>query len=101
MLKTLNANNPFSMSLRYGDFTHEVAFTPKSLDGVMRQCQFTQIAMREMGPFVHGVRSAVRTLIWRLIKLQWRFVARVDMGSPGYDIYARDFLACGTRPADS
>ena len=96
ILKTLNANNP-SMSLRYGDFTHEVAFTPKSLDAVMRQCRFSRLEMREMGPFMHNMRSTVRTLIWRLVKLQWRFLARVDMGLPGYDIYARDFLASGVR----
>jgi 2-polyprenyl-3-methyl-5-hydroxy-6-metoxy-1,4-benzoquinol methylase len=93
ILKTLNANNPWSLGLRYGDFTHELAFTPKSLDSVLRLCGFGQAEFREMGPVAHNAVSLARVALWRAIRFGWATIDRVETGCWGQQIYTRDFFA--------
>ena len=44
ILQTPNAESPWGLMHRYGDFTHEIAFTPRSLEHVLRMNGFTGFA---------------------------------------------------------
>ena len=67
--QTVNADGPFSGRYRYGDFTHELAFTAQSISQVLRAAGFTRIAVYPIPPVVHGVKSALRWVVWQGIRL--------------------------------
>lgn len=59
-----NAESPFASRIRYGDFTHELAFTPQSLSQLFRVAGFGGMTVFEDRPVVHGVVSFVRRIAW-------------------------------------
>jgi 2-polyprenyl-3-methyl-5-hydroxy-6-metoxy-1,4-benzoquinol methylase len=72
-----NAFSPLGASVRYGDLTHEICFTPQSVHQALTACGFTDIRIREMRPLAHGVRSLVRAALWQCIRsvlYVWRLV---------------------------
>ncbi len=93
VLQTPNAECPWGMAVRYGDLTHELAFSPQSLANVLGLVGFGNFEARECGPFVHGLNSFFRSLIWEMIRsglLLWNLA---ECGSMGSGIYTRVFIA--------
>jgi len=71
VIRTVNASSIYGMTLLYWDFTHEVAFTDKSLRQILMACGFERISVSETrAPF--GLRPK-RFLRWLLLKI-WRLV---------------------------
>jgi hypothetical protein len=99
ILQTFNAASPFSGGIRYGDFTHEVGFTPKSLGGLLRALGYCDVATREVGPIPYGysLASSVRFLLWQPIRAAIGAINRIETGAGG-DIASRTFLTRARRP---
>lgn len=95
-----NGESPFVGRVRYGDFTHEVAFTRTSLEHVLRASGFGEITCYEDQPVPHGVLSAVRFVLWRCIRLLLRFYLIVETG-PGdkTPIFSQNMLAVARKAA--
>lgn len=87
LISTMNAESLFSTRIRYSDFTHEVGFTPDSLSQVLHFIGFTDAKVFPKGPYVHGLKSAVRWVLWRSIKQLIRFYLLVETGSVGSGVY--------------
>jgi SAM-dependent methyltransferase len=68
ILHTVNAESPFFGRVRYGDFTHEQAFTQASLDQLLRLAGFAAVRCYEDRPAVHGLASALRRLAWGCVR---------------------------------
>ena len=49
MIRVPNMDNPLSLSSRYGDFTHEVGYTQKSLSQVLKSAGFEDIKVIPSG----------------------------------------------------
>lgn len=64
----------------YMDFTHETPFAPGSLKQALEMAGFINVRVSGMAPVVHGVRSAVRFVLWKLIEAGLRFVQTVEAG---------------------
>lgn len=92
VLSTPNAASPFGAARRYGDFTHEIAFSPASLAGVCRVVGFERFETRELGPYPHGGLSLARCVLWRILRLLLVFYNYVEIGIPGDGALTRDFL---------
>ena len=75
-----NAEGIFGMRIRYGDFTHCAAFTARSMEQVLRACGFTDVACFEDQPVAHGLKSAVRRLLWRTLTLPFRVLLAAESG---------------------
>jgi len=99
ILQTPNADSPWSNCVRYGDFTHEVCFNPRSLSSLMRMCGFSAIESREQGPPAWGysLGSSVRYVIWRLIRSGIQFWNLAETGSVGSKIFTRVFVIKGKK----
>lgn len=97
ILQTPNAESPWGMMVRYGDFTHEVAFNPNSLKQLLSLCGFSKIESRETGPVVHGVVSLGRYLIWKVIRVGLTIWNLAETGSRVSGIYTRVFLISGRK----
>ncbi len=59
-----NAQGLFSMGVRYGDLTHELAFTESSLRQIFRTLGFADVRCFEDRPIIHGLTSLARRILW-------------------------------------
>jgi SAM-dependent methyltransferase len=69
-----NADGLFSMGIRYGDLTHELAFTESSLRQTFRTLGFREVRCYEDRPVVHGVISLTRRVLWDVGSLPLRIL---------------------------
>lgn len=100
VLQTPNADSPWVGTLRYGDFTHEIAFNPSSLSHLLRLVGFENIEVRELGPLPTGysVSSSARYVLWRMIRFGLKLWNITETGSAGSGIFTRTFLITGSKP---
>ncbi len=76
-----NADSPFFGSVRYGDITHELAFTSNSIKQLLLASNFTKINTYECAPIPHGLKSAVRLFLWKVFRLLIGSFIIVETGS--------------------
>jgi 2-polyprenyl-3-methyl-5-hydroxy-6-metoxy-1,4-benzoquinol methylase len=99
ILQTPNAESPWGCMHRYHDLTHELAFDPRSLAHCCRLSGFERFQAREIGPYVHGIPSLARKVIWSTIRIGLMVWNLAEAGSRGSSVYTRVFVARAVRPA--
>ncbi len=94
ILQTPNADSPWGMSMRYGDFTHEVGFNPNALSRLLSLTGFQRIESRETGPIAigHSLKSSVRYFIWQTIRAGLKLWNLSETGDAGSGVFTRVFL---------
>jgi 2-polyprenyl-3-methyl-5-hydroxy-6-metoxy-1,4-benzoquinol methylase len=93
-----NAESPFGARMRYGDFTHEMAFTRESISQLLLASGFTQVECYEEAPVAHGVGSAVRWLLWKGIRAGLMFYLAVETGAFDHgEIFTQNLLAVAVK----
>jgi 2-polyprenyl-3-methyl-5-hydroxy-6-metoxy-1,4-benzoquinol methylase len=92
IIQTPNACSPWASSYRYGDLTHEVIFDARCLTSALRLADFGEVYAREVAPYIHGVKSAVRWLGWRLIWCGCALWNLIETGSTQGGIYTRNMI---------
>lgn len=75
-----NAQGLFSMGIRYGDLTHELAFTESSLRQIFRTLGYSEVHCFEDRPVVHGVTSLARRVLWDAGSLPLRILFAAETG---------------------
>jgi len=93
-----NAESPMFANVFYGDFTHELGFTRGSLTQLLKSSGFRGIKYFEDRPIPHGPVSAIRAVLWQLIRLGLLFYNAVETGA--FDrraVYSRNLLAIASR----
>lgn len=75
-----NALGVFGNSIRYGDLTHEIAFTPRSIQQCLTASGFHSVEVREDKPIPHGLKSALRRLLWEIGSLPFRILYAAEVG---------------------
>jgi cyclopropane fatty-acyl-phospholipid synthase-like methyltransferase len=94
IIHTPNAESPFGSRMRYGDITHELAFTRTSLSQLLLSSGFSRVDCYEDQPVPHGVKSATRWVLWQVIRSFLRLYLAVETGDFGSDaIFSQNFLA--------
>ena len=93
IIHTPNAESPFFGRIRYGDITHEQAFTATSIGQLVYSCGFRSASFFEDAPVVHGVRSAGRYALWRVIRAGLRGYLAAETGSGGSAPLSQNMLA--------
>lgn len=89
-----NGASPFVGAIRYGDLTHEQAFTRYSLEQLMLASGFSRVSCHECAPRAHGVKSAFRVVAWKLARLAMQFVVTAETGErPRDSILTRNLYA--------
>jgi SAM-dependent methyltransferase len=92
-----NLDSPWGMSIQYGDFTHETAFTPTGLNSLMNIAGLEDYQARECGPYPHGFVSFVRFLLWKCLRafiIGWNLV---ELGNTGSRVFTRVFLGTARK----
>lgn len=69
IIHTVNAESPYSGRIRYGDLTHELAYTRASIAQGLRVAGFSgPISCRDSDAPPHGIASLVRWIIWKVLR---------------------------------
>lgn len=93
-----NGESPFFGSVRYGDLTHELAFTRTSLSQLLLASGFEEVRCFEDRPVVHGAKSALRWVVWRGFRSLLRlYIAAETGGTGGGHIFSQNLLAVARR----
>lgn len=93
-----NSEGLFGARIRYGDFTHELAFTSDSLRQLLCSSGFRDVTCYEDAPIPHGAKSTLRWFFWKLIRLTLRFYVAVETGNTGRNmIFTQNLLAVARR----
>lgn len=94
-----NGESPFFGRIRYGDFTHEQAFTRNSLAQLLLASGFARVECHEDAPAPHGLRSAIRWGLWKLIRFGLRVWLAAETGDTGRGaILSQNLLAIAFKP---
>ena len=101
IIQTVNAEAFGWGRIRYGDFTHENAFTPGSMSQVLLTCGFASPASLPSRPCGNGFRALLRRLMWRVIEQGARIYLHAATGSGlihSSHILTDNFITCAQRP---
>ena len=91
-----NAASPFFGRVRYGDYTHEQAFTQSSLSQLLIAHGFSEVQCFEDTPIVHGAKSAVRWVVWKVVRSVFRLALIAETGAKN-EIFTQNFLAVAAK----
>jgi SAM-dependent methyltransferase len=97
LIHTPNAESPFFGRIRYGDITHEQAFTVTSLNQLLRASGFASIRCYEDTPIVHGVASAGRWIVWKALRAILRTYLLAETGAAGSGVLSQNMLAVAVK----
>ncbi len=86
LLHVPNGEAIFGSRVFFSDFTHEVAFTPVSIRQLASVCGFSKTEVIEESPVVHGVTSAIRFVLWKVIRTAYRLFFAIETGDHGRDL---------------
>jgi SAM-dependent methyltransferase len=80
IMRVPNAVSPFGGNFRYGDLTHETAFTARSLRQLGAAAGFHTIDVYPCRPPVHGVKSGLRAGLWIIIAAMMKAALIAETG---------------------
>jgi len=75
-----NAESPFGGRIRYGDLTHELAFTSASVSQLLLIAGFSEPRTFSVEPVVYGVKSFLRLLAWKGVQALYRLLIAIEVG---------------------
>lgn len=76
-----NAETPFGGRIRYGDFTHELAFTWSSLEQLMAVCGFDVLGFYPAGRVAPKLgRATPHFLLWKGVEAFYRLLLYAETG---------------------
>lgn len=96
VLQVPNAESPYFGRVRYGDFTHELAFTRSSLTQLLGAAGFSETRVLPWRPGVTGIRSALRYFAWLLMEPLLKLPMAIESGGRGR-IVTMNVIATATR----
>ena len=98
IVHTPNGASPFFGTVRYGDFTHENAFTRNSIRQILLASGFLEVSCFEDTPNIHGIKSLFRWAIWKIIRGCLRLYIGAETGDLSKDhIFTQNFVTVATK----
>jgi len=96
IIQAPNAESPFFGRIRYGDFTHSIAFTSSSLSQLLRLVGFTGVQCYSIEPCFYGAKSFIRFILWKIVEACYKFLLFVEIGS-GQKIVSQNIIAVARK----
>jgi len=98
ILHVPNAEAFFAGRMRYWDMLAEDAFTRASIAQLLRACDFAEITCHEDRPAPHGIASALRAVLWPVLRGALRLALAIETGESGRDaVFSQCLLAVARR----
>lgn len=97
VLHVPNAEGLFGMRVRYGDLTHELAFTPTSMRQLLAVLGFEQIRSYEDKPHGRNINGIVRHLVWEISTLFFRLMLMAETGATAF-VLSQNMFVTAIKP---
>jgi 2-polyprenyl-3-methyl-5-hydroxy-6-metoxy-1,4-benzoquinol methylase len=98
LLHVPNGEAIFAGAVYFGDLTHEIAFTRRSLRQLLGAAGFTRLSVFEDAPVVHGLSSALRYVLWRVVRSAFRVIYVAETGDTSRDlVLSQNLLAIADK----
>jgi 2-polyprenyl-3-methyl-5-hydroxy-6-metoxy-1,4-benzoquinol methylase len=98
IIHTVNAEAPFFGRVRFGDLTHEQAFTQASLRQILLASDFSSIACYEDAPIPGRPAAMLRWLMWKIVRLPALFWLIAESGPAArHAILSQNLLAVAIK----
>jgi len=96
VLQLPNGASPFIGRVRYGDFTHELAYTQSSLAQLFGITGFREACYFPVAPRFHGLRSLPRVILWKSVEAFYRLLLYAELGRGDY-VVTQNLVATAIR----
>ena len=98
IIHTVNAEAPFFGRVRYGDITHEQAFTRSSLCQILLASDFSAVTCHEDRPIPGRPAATFRWLMWMLARMPALYWLIAESGSAArHAILSQNLLAVAIK----
>lgn len=98
IIHTPNAESPFGMRMRYGDLTHELAFTRTSIAQLLLSSGFSEVRCYEDYPEPYTPIRIARWVLWKLIRGSLRLYLAAETGDVNRGaIFSQNLLAVAVK----
>jgi len=93
-----NGEALFSGRVRYWDIMATGSFTRRSIEQLLLVCDFKDVACFEDRPIAHGLKSAARLALWKIVRGVLRLAMAAETGETGKDaIFSQTFVAVARK----
>ncbi len=96
IIQTPNGAGIFGSRYRYHDFTHEISFAENSLRQILIMNNFSGLKFHETKPVISGIKSFIRVVLWKLLRLGLQFYLLVETGS-SENILTQNIIVAGYK----
>lgn len=80
VIQTVNAESPFSGRIIYGDFTHETAFTVRSMSQILNMTGFQKVQFQPTKPLIYSWKSFLKYVLWRIVEKAYKLCLFAEVG---------------------
>jgi 2-polyprenyl-3-methyl-5-hydroxy-6-metoxy-1,4-benzoquinol methylase len=91
-----NGESPFGGRVRYGDFTHELAFTTNTVTQLGKEYGFAAVQVYPSFFYGRGLRELGRKWLWALLQRYYKTLLFIETGKNPY-IVTQNLLALFTK----
>lgn len=93
-----NGEGIFGSKVYFSDLTHEQAFTRHSITQLLKSSNFKSIICEEDSPAPHGLKSMVRAILWKVVRLFVRTLLAIETGDFSKDVLlTQNFVAVAVK----
>lgn len=96
LITTPNAESPMFGRVRYGDLTHELAFTAGALSTLLVASGFRHVHCHEVAPVPVGIVGRGRWLIWKAVRTALRIYLAAESGERD-GLFTQNLLAVARK----
>ena len=97
IIHTPNGESPFFGRVLYGDLTHETAFTRNSITQLLKSSGFNTVSVYEDSPVIHGLKSAIRFLLWKISRTFLRIYIDVESGESDLCLFSQNIFSVAKK----
>ena len=94
-----NAVSPLGGHIRYGDFTHETWYTARSVRQLAAAAGFSPVVIKPCPPVVHGLVSAARAVVWKLVSALFKVALAAETGQLRGHVVTQNLTFAARKPA--
>lgn len=92
-----NGASPFCGRIRWGDLTHEIAFTATSISQLLQPIGFRELKSYEDAPRIHGFKSGLRAALWQVIRLAPSAWLAIETGKIGGHLLTQNIFVTAIK----
>lgn len=97
IMRSPNATALFASRYRYGDFSHEISFTPESIRQLLSAVGFKDVRVSAAGPFIYSAASLIRYIIWQIFRHIFILYLAAETGCFKGHIFTQDLIVAARR----